>query len=89
MGGVVKAITKPFKSIISSTVGSLLGDKAAPQIVQVPQQQQAAVQVQEAPTVKPEVDTGEGTSTESAARRGKKGLTVRRTNMGGGSGLNL
>lgn len=88
MGGVVKAITKPFKSIISSTVGSLLGDKAAPQIVQVPQQQ-AAVQVQEAPTVKPEVDTGEGTSTESAARRGKKGLTVRRTNMGGGSGLNL
>lgn len=89
MGGVVKAITKPFKSIIRSTVGGLLGGQAAPQIVQVPQQQQAAVQVQEAPQTRPEVDTGEGTSNETAARRGKKGLTVRRTNMGGGSGLNL
>lgn len=85
MGGVVKAITKPFKSII----GGILGTPSAPQVVQVPQQQQAAVQVQEAQQTRPEVDTGEGTSNEAAARRGKKGLTVRRTNMGGGSGLNL
>lgn len=87
MGGLVKAITKPFKSVIRSTVGSLLGGKqAAPQVIQ---QQAPAVAVADAPQVAPEVENGEGTSNEAAGRKGKRSVTVRRTSMGGGSGLNV
>ena len=94
MGGVVKAVTKPFKSIANSVgkaVGGLLGTnqaQAAPQIVQQAAPTPAA-QAQVQTTQAPTDDTKSGESSERAARRGKKSLTIRRTNVGGGSGLNV
>lgn len=95
MGGVVKAVTKPFKSIVNSVgkaVGGLLGtnqSQAAPQIVQQQAAPTPAAQAQVQTTQAPTDDTKSGESSERAARRGKKSLTIRRTNVGGGSGLNV
>lgn len=94
MGSVVKAITKPFKSIVSGVggvVSAMLGErKSQPQIVN----QTTAPAAQAAPQVQPQQATGPdesgGGGAESAAlRAGKKKLTIRRTNVGGGSGLNV
>lgn len=95
MGGVVKSIVKPFRKIGSGlvkSVGGLLGSitgqgaPSAPQVVQMPA---PAVQVQEAPVATPEKDTEEGMTTKQANRKGKQGLTIKRTGMGGGSGTNI
>lgn len=95
MGGVVKAVTKPFKSIVKGVgkaVGGLLGTNqaqaAAPQIVQQAAPTPAA-QAQVQTTQAPTDETTSGESSERVARRGKKSLTIRRTNVGGGSGLNV
>lgn len=87
MGSVVKAITKPFKSVAKALTG---GSSAAPQIITqaAPAPTPAAVAQ---PTVvqQAESDTTTGESSERVKRRGKKSLTIRRTNVGGGSGLNV
>lgn len=95
MGGVVKAITKPFKSVIGSigkVVGGVLGTNqartAAPQVIQQAAPTPAA-QAQVQTTQAPTEDSQSGESSERSARRGKKSLTIRRTNVGGGSGLNV
>lgn len=85
MGSVVKAITKPFKSIAKA----LTGGSAAPQIIT--QAAPAPTAVAQPTVIQPqaESDTGSGESSERVKRRGKKSLTIRRTNVGGGSGLNV
>lgn len=86
MGSVVKAITKPFKSVAKA----LTGGSAAPQVITqtVPAPTPAAVSQ---PTVvqQAESESQSGESSERVKRRGKKSLTIRRTNVGGGSGLNV
>lgn len=91
MGSVVKAITKPFQAIgkaVGSAIGTVTGQKgAATQVIN-----EAAPQAVAQPTVVQQsgsADTETGTSSERANRRGKKSLTIRRTNVGGGSGLNI
>lgn len=93
MGSVVKAITKPFKSIVSGVggvVSAMLGErKSQPQIVN----QTTAPAAQAAPQIQPQQATGPDESSSGAGtaalRAGKKKLTIRRTNVGGGSGLNV
>lgn len=93
MGSVVKAITKPFKSIVSGVggvVSAMLGErKSQPQIVN----QTTAPAAQAAPQIQPQQATGPdesgGGAGTAALRAGKKKLTIRRTNVGGGSGLNV
>lgn len=95
MGSVVKAITKPFKSIVSGVggvVSAMLGErksKPQPQIVN----QTTAPAAQAAPQIQPQQATGPDESSSGAGtaalRAGKKKLTIRRTNVGGGSGLNV
>lgn len=86
MGSVVKAITKPFKSVAKA----LTGGSAAPQIITqaAPAPTPAAVAQ---PTVvqQAESESQSGESSERVKRRGKKSLTIRRTNVGVGSGLNV
>lgn len=93
MGSVVKAITKPFKAIGSAVGGAVTGllggNKSQPQIVN----QTTAPAAQAAPQVQPQQATGPDESSSGAGtaalRAGKKKLTIRRTNVGGGSGLNV
>lgn len=93
MGSVVKAITKPFKSIASAVGGAVTGlfggKKSQPQIVN----QTTAPAAQAAPQIQPQQATGPDESSSgsgtAALRAGKKKLTIRRTNVGGGSGLNV
>ena len=70
MGGIVKAITKPFQSVFKA-----VGLGSAPQTINN--------------TTTTSADTDTGTSSERVNRRGKRSLTIRRTNVGGGSGLNV
>lgn len=89
MGGVVKAIAKPFKGL-TRAVGGILGmtpdvPQAAPAAAPV----QIAAPAAEAPVEKPSMDAESGITTDSASRRGKKSLTVRRTPQGSSSGLNV
>lgn len=94
MGSVVKAITKPFKSVVSAVGGAVTGllggNKSQPQIVN----QTTAPAAQAAPQIQPQQATGpdesgSGGAASAALRAGKKKLTIRRTNVGGGSGLNV
>lgn len=87
MGSVVKAITKPFKSVAKA----LTGGSAAPQIITQAAPAPTPAAVAQPTVVQPqaESDTGTGESSERVKRRGKKSLTIRRTNVGGGSGLNV
>lgn len=93
MGSVVKAVTKPFKSVakaIGGVVGTLTGQKAQPQTIVNEAPAAAPTAAPQAQTTQaPTEDTKSGESSERAARRGKKSLTIRRTNVGGGSGLNV
>lgn len=93
MGSVVKAITKPFKSIVSgvgSAVSALTGQKAKPQTIV---NEAPAAAAPAAPQVVQQAQQGSdetsGESSERVARKGKRSLTIRRTNVGGGSGLNV
>lgn len=85
MGGIVKAITKPFQSVFKA-----VGLGSAPQTINntTTQAAPAAQQQQVTPTTT-SADTDTGTSSERVNRRGKRSLTIRRTNVGGGSGLNV
>lgn len=85
MGSVVKAITKPFKSVAKA----LTGGSAAPQIITQAAPTPPAVAQPTVVQQNPESDTTSGESSERVKRRGKKSLTIRRTNVGGGSGLNV
>lgn len=95
MGSVVKAVTKPFKSIASAVGGAVTGlaggnkSQPQPQIVN----QTTAPAAQAAPQIQPQQATGPDESSSGAGtaalRAGKKKLTIRRTNVGGGSGLNV
>ena len=96
MGKVVKAVTKPFKSVakavqkaVGGVVGAVTGQQAAPQVITNEVAPQAVAQ----PLVNQQQATGpdetSGESSERTNRRGKKSLTIRRTNVGGGSGLNV
>lgn len=85
MGSVVKAITKPFKSVAKA----LTGGSAAPQIITQAAPAPAAVAQPTVIQPQAESDTTSGESSERVKRRGKKSLTIRRTNVGGGSGLNV
>lgn len=92
MGSVVKAITKPFKSVakaIGGVVGTLTGQKAQPQTIvnEAPAAPPAAPQVVQ--QAQQGSDDTSGESSERVARKGKRSLTIRRTNVGGGSGLNI
>lgn len=96
--GAVKKIGKAISSGIKGVVqgvgkvtGGLLGQgQAAPQQLPAPEAPQpTAVQVQEAPVAQGEADIEGGQSTEAAGRRGKRGLTIKRTPVGGGRGLNV
>ena len=92
MGSVVKAITKPFKSVakaIGGVVGTLTGQKAQPQTIvnEAPAAAPAAPQTVQQPQQGSDDTSGE--SSERVARKGKRSLTIRRTNVGGGSGLNV
>lgn len=93
MGGVVKAITKPFKSVakaVGGIVGTLTGQKAQPQTIV---NEAPAAAAPAAPQVVQQAQQGSdetsGESSERVARKGKRSLTIRRTNVGGGSGLNV
>lgn len=95
MGSVVKAVTKPFKSVakaIGGVVGTLTGQKAQPQTI-VNEAPAAAPAAPAAPQVVQQAQQGSdetsGESSERVARKGKRSLTIRRTNIGGGSGLNV
>lgn len=90
MGGVVKAITKPFKSVakaVGGIVGTLTGQKAQPQTIVNEAPAAAAPQVVQ--QAQQGSDETSGESSERVARKGKRSLTIRRTNVGGGSGLNV
>ena len=97
MGGIVRAVTKPFKGLVR-TAGGLLGSimgggpKAPdPVVIQAPAPvvQPAAAAAPDAPVDKPDMESEGGSTTAAAGRKGKKSLTVRRTAMGSGSGLNM
>lgn len=96
MGSAVKAIKTTFKSITSAAAGAvsgLLGGRKSqpqPQIVNhtTAPAAQAAPQVQPQQATGPDESGGGGADT-AALRAGKKKLTIRRTNVGGGSGLNV
>lgn len=83
MGGIVRSVRK--------AVGSILGTNKAPTII-MPEAAPPPAVAAPAPEPTPVADAevgGDGLTNEKAARNGKKSLTVRRSNVGGGSGLNL
>ena len=99
MGKVVKAVTKPFKSVakavqkaVGGVVSAVTGQpkQAAPQVIT---NEVAAPQAVAQPLVNQPQATGpdetSGESSERTNRKGKRSLTIRRTNVGGGSGLNV
>lgn len=90
MGSVVKAITKPFKSLASGltkAVGGILGQApAAPQVIN---QAPAAIAAPDAPAPVNRPEMEEGGESTSRKSTGKKSLTIRRTSVGGGHGANL
>lgn len=94
MGKVVNAVTKPFKSVakavqkaVGGVVGAVTGQQAAIT------NEVAAPQAVAQPLVNQQQATGpdetSGESSERTNRKGKRSLTIRRTNVGGGSGLNV
>ena len=101
MGGVIKSITRPFTNAVSKIVGgvgSALGlapkmpeVKTAPEVIPPAA---AAAPVTPAAAAAPVTlgvtnqDVG-GVASESALRKGKRGLTIKRTPVGGGGGLNV
>lgn len=89
MGSVVKAITKPFKSVAKALTGGSAAPQVITQTVPAPTPTQAAVAQPTVVQQQGEAETLSGESSERVKRRGKKSLTIRRTNIGGGSGLNV
>lgn len=90
--GVFKGVMKPVGSLLGAMTGGLAGAAEAPQVIQVPsapQIQQSAVAMPDAPQVNPEIDTEGSGGGQAANRKGKKSLTVKRTPMGGGRGINM
>lgn len=85
MGVIKKAVSSVAKAVglAPDTPQIIIPEASAPQ----PQAQQAAAAAETATGTGPDSTTG--LSTEQAARKGKKALTVRRNPVGGGSGLNL
>lgn len=90
MGIIKKAVSSVAKAVglAPDTPQIVIPQASAPQPQAVqPPAQQAAAAAEIATGTGP--DSTAGLSTEQAARKGKKALTVRRNPVGGGSGLNL
>lgn len=87
MGVIKKAVSSVAKAVglAPDTPKIVIPEATAPTPVAVAQPAAAAAET--APTTS--ADTETGLSTEQANRKGKKALTVRRSAVGGGSGLNL
>ena len=81
MGGIVKAVKR--------TVGGLLGKNDQPTIVMPEPAAPAAVAAPAEQAAAPVSDTEQGLTNEKANRKGKGALRVTRSNVGGGSGLNM
>ncbi|AKG94505.1 hypothetical protein [Delftia phage IME-DE1] len=80
MGGIVRSVKK--------AVGGLLGTNKAPEIIMPdPVVQAVAAPAEQAQA--PVSETEQGLTNEKANRKGKSALRVQRSNVGGGSGLNM
>lgn len=95
MGGVVKtigraigAVVKPVGDLIGSVTGK--NDEPAPVIAPepAPVAPTPAPAAPVAPPSQPDQES-EAQANRKTAAKGKKGLTITRTSVGGGSGLNV
>lgn len=77
---IVREAVKPFSQLLGGS-GPIV-QQAAPEAIA------PAAAAQNAPLVSANQDTGEGISSESAVRKGKKSLSIKRT-AGSGTGLNV
>lgn len=80
MGGIVRSARR--------AVGGILGTNKTPDII-MPEAAPAAVAAPAEQAAAPTSETEEGLTNEKANRKGKGALRVTRSNVGGGSGLNM
>lgn len=81
MGGIVRSVKK--------AVGGILGTNKAPDIIMPEAAPAAAVAAPAEQAVAPVSESEQGLTNEKANRKGKSALRVTRSNVGGGSGLNM